>query len=77
MAESLVSEAIGHLIISSVPSEFLPVEAILLIKTVDENGKSIWFIRSTAGLSDVEQLGILHGAVATTTAEIVDSFEED
>lgn len=58
-------------------NNIIPIEAIAVIKCLDEEGEPMFFIRSTRTLGDMEAVGMLTAAQALQVQEINDRFEDD
>lgn len=54
-----------------------PLDAVLLIKSLDEEGAPTWSFRVTPGLSDEELLGALVVRTELCRRELVRMFEGD
>lgn len=58
------------------PDNIVPLEAIAIVKALDEDGDLVVYIRVTKSLKDMEALGLLDGAHALQQAAVVRDFEE-
>jgi len=63
------------------PEGWIPVDAVAVIKALDEEGQQMYLIRSTSTLSDMEMVGMLTTAKDLQVAEInshfIDEAEEE
>lgn len=59
------------------PDGYTPLEAVTIVKALDEEGQVSLLIRHTDGLSGWEALGMLASALATQQADAVNSFERE
>lgn len=58
--------------VADLPDGFTPLEAIVLVKALDDEGDVTWCRRGTDGLTDEECVGIL----TADTQRIVNSLNE-
>lgn len=61
----------------SLPEGFTPLEAVSVIKALDEEGRVSLLMRSTEGLNSWESLGMLAAAAAVTREGLVSVFEDE
>lgn len=47
------------MVITPLPEDHVPLEAVFLVKVLDADGHPIWLSRYTSGLSQVEVIGAL------------------
>ena len=59
------------------PSHWTPLEAVAVVKALDENGDLAFVIRSTASLTDWECFALLQLAAKQQERGILDEFEND
>jgi len=59
------------------PEGWTPLDAVAVIKCLDQEGNTAFLIRSTSTLSDWECYGLLSIAAAQEKKEILDNFEEE
>jgi len=59
------------------PPKWTPLEAVAVIKCLDEEGNLGFVIRSTESLSPWECFGLLELAAKSQAKDIVDGFEDD
>ncbi len=59
------------------PENWTPLEAVAVIKCLDEEGLPSFCIRSTEGLSGWESFGLLELAAKSQAKDIIDAFEDD
>lgn len=71
-----ISEIIGDLEISDLPEGDIPLEAIVIIKALNEDGKPIWHIKWTKELYLVEMCGALRGFSLSCEADFLDTLRE-
>lgn len=65
--------------VSDLPPAYVPLEAIVLMKALDEDGDAVWLVRTSDGLSDAERLGALIAESGRLKKSMIDRFvsEED
>lgn len=63
--------------VSPLPESHTPLEAVLLVKTLDEEGAPSWAFRVTPGLNDEEMLGALVIRTELCRQELVSLFTDD
>lgn len=56
------------------PEGYTPLSAIVLVKTLDDDGDVCWLTRYAKDLSGIESLGALHTAVITLSEDIKNSY---
>ena len=59
------------------PTGWACLEALVLGKAINTEGRVVMFIRTTEGMSNVESLGMLTAATLTIGADMADSFEDE
>ena len=59
------------------PRGWTPLEGILLVKCLDEEGRSSWAFRATKGLNDEELLGALTVRTDLLRRDLVASFSNE
>lgn len=69
-----VSTALGNLHIKPLPETHIPVEAIILIKSIDEDGDTSWFTRYTWCLTEIETLGAIAAVHELLKREVLNSY---
>ena len=75
MSDFTTTEGIlGSLEILAIPDEAVPLEAIVLVKALDENGVPSWYQRFTPDLSDFEAIGILSVALELVKTNCMDGY---
>lgn len=62
---------------AALPDDWTPLEAVAIIKCLDEDGDVALHVTSTAGLNGWERLGMLTAAVDVSRAYLADRFEPD
>lgn len=62
---------------TGIPQGMLIIDAIVLMKTLDETGDPAMFIRHTKNFNQFEALGYLTAAQHTTLTDINSGFERD
>lgn len=72
-----MSDEVFGLQFTDIESSDIPVEGILIIKALDEDGDPQTVIRATEGISKPEALGMLVGAADQIRAYIADSWREE
>ena len=50
---------LGNIEVRPLPTSWVPLDAWLVVKCIDGDGKPAWAVRCTEGLSDEELLGVL------------------
>ena len=58
------------------PERAIPVEAVAIVKYLDEDGDACWLLTSTENLQDMECLGMLHAGEHMQMKDIADRFED-
>ena len=61
----------------NLPDNWTPLDAVAVIKCLDENGDLSFVIRSTASLSDWECFGLLELSARSQAEAVLDGFEDD
>lgn len=69
--------SVYNLDLESLPENTTPLEAVVVIKTLDEEGEVSLWIRSSAGLNAWEQLGMLEIAAYSTKRSLQGTFRAD
>lgn len=59
------------------PENWTPLDAVAVVKCLDENGDLSFVIRSTKTLSDWECFGLLELAAKSQANQIVKNIEDD
>jgi len=59
------------------PDRFTPVEAVAIIKCLDEDGDPALVLRTTEGLTGWEAVGMLTAALDTQRSDLREDFGED
>lgn len=76
-----IADVLGtSLEVHALPDGWTPLEGVLLVKCLDEEGHASWAFRTTGGLNDEELLGVLTVRTELCKQEVVASyasFEED
>jgi len=72
-----IAEVLSGLAIQPLPDRWSPLEGIVLVKCLDEEGSPSWAFRTTAGLNDEELLGVLTVRIELLKDELVDSYDEE
>lgn len=63
--------------ITDLPNNVVAVEALVLIKGLDEDGDVCFFTRTSEGLTTWEALGMLEAAAEIRRAGLVDAFKAE
>lgn len=63
--------------IAPLPAGWTPLEGVVLVKCLDEDGHATWAFRTTYGLSDEEMLGALTVRQQLALRETVADYEGD
>lgn len=61
--------------IHQLPDGWTPLEAIVLVKCLDEEGHSSWAFRTTPNLNDEELLGALMVRTDLLRRELLEAYE--
>ena len=61
----------------TLPDNWTPLDAVAVIKCLDEKSELAFVIRSTETLSDWECFGLLELAAKTQAQSILEGFEDD
>lgn len=61
---------------TDLPDNHVPIEGVMLIKTLDEDGDPGLEIRSTGGLSNPEALGMFITAADKARRELADTWSD-
>jgi hypothetical protein len=61
----------------NLPENWTPLDAVAIVKCLDENGNLSFVIRSTRTLSDWECFGLLEIAARTQANSILVNIEDD
>jgi hypothetical protein len=72
-----VAEVIGNLEITQLPPTYMPLEAVMMIKALDEEGEITWIRRRTKDLTAVEELGAIEAARVVMRVHIQENFIPD
>jgi hypothetical protein len=75
MPERPVGDVLRGLTVDELPEDWTPLEAILIIKCLDEEGASQWAWRSTGALSNREIIGALAVQLDIARQQAVEEFE--
>ena len=59
------------------PKNVTPLEAVAMVKCLDEEGHVTWFKMSTEDLNLMETFGMLMSAVVVTASTVEEGFRED
>ena len=62
---------------SPFPENWTPLDAVAVVKCLDENGDLSFVIRSTKTLSDWECFGLLELAARSQANSIIDNIEDE
>ena len=72
-----IEEVLRGITIHPLPEGWSPLEGIVLVKCLDEDGHPLWAFRTTAGLNDEELLGALTVRLELLRAELLEAFSAD
>jgi hypothetical protein len=72
-----IGEVLAGLDILVLPDGYMPIEAAVVVKTLDPDGDVAWLNRYTSGLTSIEAIGSLHAAILTLGHDIVQSYMPD
>lgn len=73
----LITDVLGPVRIHPLPERWTPVEAIVLIKSLDEEGHSSWCYRTTHPPNREELLGALIAHTDLLRKELLDEWGDD
>lgn len=59
------------------PANWTPIEAVAVVKCLDEDGDVSLYLASTKSLSAWEEIGMLTAALDTTRTDLRQGFEPD
>ncbi|MEA2686825.1 MAG: hypothetical protein QOE93_2020 [Actinomycetota bacterium] len=76
MANLPVGDVLRGLTVGELPADWTPLEAILIVQCLNEDGASRWAWRTTADLSTREFIGALVVQLDIARQQAVDEFEE-
>ncbi len=72
-----VGEVLGEgFLVPRLPKGWTPLEGIVLVKCLDDEGHSSWAFRMTRGVNDEELLGALTVRLELAKRETVDLYSE-
>jgi hypothetical protein len=60
----------------SLPEQWTPLEAVAVLKCLDEEGRVTYCVRSTETLTDMECYAMLEMTAQTQARTILDDFED-
>ena len=63
--------------VAALPEGWTPLEGIVLVKCLDEDGRETWSFRHTEGLSDEEAIGALVVQLDMIREQVVDQFRAE
>ena len=72
-----IADVLSGLAIQPLPDRWSPLEGIVLVKCLDEEGNPAWAFRTTAGLNDEELLGVLTVRIELLKDDLVESYDEE
>lgn len=67
---ALVGDVLTNIKIMPIRDDAIPVDAVLLIKAIEQDGSPAWFVRYSEGLYTIEALGALHAAIVLEEAKV-------
>ena len=70
-------EVLAGLTIAPVPEGWTPIDAVVLIKCLDDEGAPRWALRTTTGINDEELLGALVVRTDLLRRDMVAAFVDD
>lgn len=78
MAESKpIGEVLNGLTIRPLDDGYTPLDAAVVVKTIDEDGDICWVTRYTSGPHTIEFIGALHSALGGLTHQVEATFVPD
>jgi hypothetical protein len=72
-----IEQVLAGLQLHPLPAGWTPLEGIVLVKCLDQEGHSSWAFRTTAGLNDEELLGALTVRTDLLRKELLEVFTEE
>ncbi|PZG41995.1 hypothetical protein C1I98_20460 [Spongiactinospora gelatinilytica] len=75
--EAPIGQALNGLNVYPLPQGWTALAAIVLVKCLDEEGRSTWAFRTTDGLNDEELLGALTVRTDLLRHKLYDAYTSD
>jgi hypothetical protein len=72
-----IDQVLGGLTIHPLPDRWSPLEGIVLVKCLDEEGVPTWAFRTTSGINDEELLGVLTVRIELLKSELLEGYDEE
>jgi hypothetical protein len=72
-----IEDVLGGLEIHPLPPNWSPLEGIVLVKCLDEEGGPSWAFRTTAGINDEELLGALTVRIEILKRELLMDYSAE
>jgi hypothetical protein len=72
-----VEQVLAGLQLHPLPEGWAPLEGIVLVKCLDQEGHPSWAFRTTAGLNDEELLGALTVRMDLLRKELLEAFSAE
>jgi hypothetical protein len=79
MAESSIpiGDVLRGLAIDPVPESWTPLDAVCMVKCLNEDGRPMWAYRATGGINDEELLGALVMAIELLKSDMLSTWEDE
>jgi hypothetical protein len=77
MKDTPVGEVLNGLTITELEDGAMPVDAIILVKTLNSDGAPRWALRTTDGVNEVEVIGALTVVSDYRRQHFVNGWESD
>lgn len=71
------ADVLNGIEIAPLPEGWMVLEAVVIVKGLDEDGDPLWCTRYTQGLTRTELLGILTGAQALAKNDFLEMYQVD
>jgi hypothetical protein len=72
-----IERVLAGLQLHPLPDGWTPLEGIVLVKCLDEEGHPLWAFRTTGGLNDEELLGVLTVRTDLLRRALIEAFSQD
>ena len=70
-------QAICGLTVRPLPEGWTPLEAVAVVKCLDQDGRTALVVRATDGLCTWDRIGMLRAAVVTNEADLAAEFIQE
>jgi hypothetical protein len=72
-----VGEVLRGLLIDPLPHSWTALDAVCMVKCLNEDGRPMWSYRATDGINDEELLGALVMAIELLKSDMLRSWEDE